>query len=170
MTGLSEFPRPVSVHVVATAARTPHRRWVHAGELPAMHGGAGGDQSRQPVENLARSPSVEGDPRGTPVGRQRTHCSRLRDSPAGRRKRRCRWARCCRHPLWCGGSQSRTVVRNIDGPGPDQQRRSVLPVGAPRTGSTGHPRRARRDEAARRGAASACDPRRRTPRPINAAQ
>ena len=73
-------------------------------------------------------------------------------------------------PLWCGGSQSRTVIRNIDRPGPDQQRRSVLPVGAPRTGSTGHPRRARRDEAARRGAASACDPRRRTPRPINAAQ
>jgi hypothetical protein len=72
-------------------------------------------------------------------------------------------------PLWRGGLQSRPVLRSIDRPRPNQQRRSVLPVDVSSTSSTGYPRRARRDEAARRGAASACDSGVQTPSPINAA-
>jgi hypothetical protein len=59
----------------------------------------------------------------------------------------------------CGGRKCGVdlAVENVDRPGPDQQRRSVLPAGVPSTSSTGHPRGACRDKAQRRGFASGHD-------------
>ena len=67
-------------------------------------------------------------------------------------------------PLWLRVLESRPKPRNIGRPRSDRRRRFCLPVGVPRT-STGHPRRARRDEAQRRGSAPVDNDRLPPPRP-----
>jgi hypothetical protein len=130
-----------------------------------MHGGAGPDQPRHRLRILLGRRRSKANPRRNPVGAQRTQRPPHPGRSCGSTNTSVLVVTLLPSPLWRGGTQSRTVLRNVDRPRPDQQRRSLLPVGVPHTGSTGHPRRARRDEAARRGAASACDPCVRTPRP-----
>jgi hypothetical protein len=101
-----------------------------------MHGSAGGHQPRQPVEDLARSPSVKGDPRENPLA-----VAHLAAAASGAILRVDKTAvlvvPLLPSPLRRGGSQSTTAPRNIDTPRPDQQRRSVLPVGVPARAAPG---------------------------------